>query len=264
MVYGAISFYSICLVTLFVNNDGYLDVKERLLCLHFDIEPGPLVIIERMEYDEDMELMQTILQRHPTCISRWLYRVTPRYYKVISLSNPLPGFQQSTHTPQLGSSLNRPNSFQSKPRLRTIVEIPEIKVHCLSFDFESRNEVVFDDRNEIDGVKIEATACDNLSLGSGDAKRFDSRYPNQLLKYKVIVDGDVKTEEDFVEILLPTQSTTSEETIRVCHWLALTHGLAIPSGHSDFVASNTLTECTISESKIESSPQSVLIGSSGP
>ena len=58
---------------MFVDNMGFLDVEERLLCLHFDIEPGPLVIVEREEYDDDMVLMRTILQRPHSCIPRWSY-----------------------------------------------------------------------------------------------------------------------------------------------------------------------------------------------
>ena len=46
---------------MFVDDIGFLDVVERLLYLHFDIEPRPLVIVEREEYDDDMVLMQTIL-----------------------------------------------------------------------------------------------------------------------------------------------------------------------------------------------------------
>ena len=46
---------------MFVDPIRHLDVEERLLFLHFEIEPGPLVIVEREEFDEDMVLMRTIL-----------------------------------------------------------------------------------------------------------------------------------------------------------------------------------------------------------
>ena len=46
-----------------VDSEGYLDMDERLLCLHFGIEVLPLLLIEREEYDEDMVLMRTIYQR---------------------------------------------------------------------------------------------------------------------------------------------------------------------------------------------------------
>ena len=52
----------LALFIMFVDDIGFLDVEERLLCLHFDIELGPLVIVEREEYDDDMVLMRTILQ----------------------------------------------------------------------------------------------------------------------------------------------------------------------------------------------------------
>ena len=32
---------------MFVDPIGHLDVEERLLCLHFEIEPGSFVIVER-------------------------------------------------------------------------------------------------------------------------------------------------------------------------------------------------------------------------
>ena len=76
---------------MFVDHDGFLDVKERLLCLHFDIDPRPLVIVEREEFNEDMVLMQTILQRLQMCIPRWLYQVTLGYYKVLSLASHVLG-----------------------------------------------------------------------------------------------------------------------------------------------------------------------------
>ena len=44
-----------------VDNESFFDVEKRLLCLHFDIEAGPLVIVEREEFDKDMDLMRTIL-----------------------------------------------------------------------------------------------------------------------------------------------------------------------------------------------------------
>ena len=53
---------------MFVGPDGYLDVEERLLCRHFETEPGPSVVVEREEFDEDMVLMRTILQRPHSCI----------------------------------------------------------------------------------------------------------------------------------------------------------------------------------------------------
>ena len=45
---------------MIVEREGYLDVDERLLCLHFGIEVLPLLLVEQEEYDEDMVLMRTI------------------------------------------------------------------------------------------------------------------------------------------------------------------------------------------------------------
>ena len=43
-----------------VEEEGYIDVNDRLLCLHFNIQHGPLVLVEREEFDEDMVLMRTV------------------------------------------------------------------------------------------------------------------------------------------------------------------------------------------------------------
>ena len=107
---------------MFVDDMGFLDVEERLLYLHFDIEPGPLVIVEREEYDDDMVLMRTILQRPHSCILRWSYRVRPGYYKVLSLACPVFGSEQSTPTPQSVSSFNFSKIEKRVSRLPTIVE----------------------------------------------------------------------------------------------------------------------------------------------
>ena len=46
---------------MFVGPNEYLDVEERLLYRHFEIEPGLSVVVEREEFDGDMVLMRTIL-----------------------------------------------------------------------------------------------------------------------------------------------------------------------------------------------------------
>ena len=74
---------------MFVDPVGSLDVEERLLCLHFDIEQGPLVIVEREEFDKDMVSMRTVLQILHTCCPRWSYQVFLGYYKVLSLASPV-------------------------------------------------------------------------------------------------------------------------------------------------------------------------------
>ena len=62
-----------------VGEDGYLDVDERVLCLHFNLKDGNLMLLEREEYDQDMVLMQTIYQRPHSSMDMWHYRVTPSY-----------------------------------------------------------------------------------------------------------------------------------------------------------------------------------------
>ena len=65
-----------------VEREGYLDVDERLPCLHIGIEVLPLLLVEREEYDEDMVLMRTIYQRPCYLAEGCHYRVFPGYYKV--------------------------------------------------------------------------------------------------------------------------------------------------------------------------------------
>ena len=151
---------------MFVDNMGFVDVEERLLCLHFNIEPGPLVIVEREEYDDDMVLMRTILQRPHTCIPRWSYQVRPGYYKVLSLPSRLSSSEESMPTPQSVSSFNVSKSEKGVSRLPTIVESPEIKVHCLSSGSESDCEASSDSED----VVVVGSADDfrSASVGAQD------------------------------------------------------------------------------------------------
>ena len=43
-----------------VENEDFLDVNERFLCLHFNIVVSPLLLVEREEYDKNMVLMRTV------------------------------------------------------------------------------------------------------------------------------------------------------------------------------------------------------------
>ena len=67
---------------MMVEEEGFIDVDDRLLCLHFNIQHGPLVLVEREEYDEDMVLMQIVYQRPRYSDVGVFYWVTPGYYKV--------------------------------------------------------------------------------------------------------------------------------------------------------------------------------------
>ena len=64
-----------------IDKEGFLDVDDRLLCLHFQIQHGPLVLVEREEYDDDMVLMQTSYQRPRYSDDGVFYRVTPDFIK---------------------------------------------------------------------------------------------------------------------------------------------------------------------------------------
>ena len=65
-----------------VEEEGFIDIDDRLLCLHFNIQHDPLMLVEGEEFDEDMVLMQTVYQRPRYSDVGVFYRVTPRYYKV--------------------------------------------------------------------------------------------------------------------------------------------------------------------------------------
>ena len=36
---------------MMVEEEGFIDVDDRLLCLHFNIQHDPLVLVEREEFD---------------------------------------------------------------------------------------------------------------------------------------------------------------------------------------------------------------------
>ena len=220
---------------MFVDNIGYLDVEERLLCLHFDIEPGPLVIVEREEYDDDMVLMRTTLQRPHTCIPRWSYRVRPGYYKILSLPSRLSSSEESMPTPQSVSSLNVSKSEKGLSRLSTIEESPEINVHCLSSDSDSDCEVSSDSEDVI--VVGSADDFCSASVGAQDA---GIRYPKFQRNVDVRSDGIVKSEDESGNSFNPSQGSGNQKTVLASEWLASSHGIAPTIAESDHVASETL------------------------
>ena len=65
-----------------IGKEDYIDVDERLLCLHFNFKDRNLMLVEREEFDEDMVLMRTIYQKPGTSSGVWKYRVTPGHYVV--------------------------------------------------------------------------------------------------------------------------------------------------------------------------------------
>ena len=64
-----------------VDKEGFLDVDDRLLCLHFNIQHGPMVLVEREEYDDDMVLMRILYQRPRYSNVGVFYRITAGFYK---------------------------------------------------------------------------------------------------------------------------------------------------------------------------------------
>ena len=218
---------------MFVDDMGFLDVEERLLCLHFNIEPRPLVIVEREEYDDDdMVLMRTILQRPHTCIPRWSYQVRPGYYKVLSLPSCLSGSEESTPTPQSVSSFNVSKSEKGVSWLPTIVESPEIKVHCLSSNSESNCEANSDSEDV-----VVVGSVDDFSSASIGAQDPDIQYPHFHENTDVRSDGVVKSEDESGNSFNPSQGSGSEKIVLASEWLVSSHGIAPTIANSDPVAS---------------------------
>ena len=148
-----------------VEHEGYLDVDERLLYLHFGIEVLPLLLVEREEYDEDMVLMRTIYQRPCYSAEGCHYRVFPGYYKVQQLCPPsasskthasspiaLPSEQKWTSPISL-SSYQRSTGTQGH-RLPTVIENSEFEVLTLSSDLESLSEGGPDSESTLDREPI--------------------------------------------------------------------------------------------------------------
>ena len=65
-----------------VDEGGFLGIDDYLLCLHFDIQHGPLVLVVREEYDEDMVFIRTVYQRPRFSDIGVFYRIIPGFYKV--------------------------------------------------------------------------------------------------------------------------------------------------------------------------------------
>ena len=126
-----------------VEEEGFIDVDDRLLCLHFNIQHGPLVLVEREEYDEDMALMRTVYQRPRYSDDGVFYRVTPRYYKVQWVGqSETPSSSLNIDSSRAASTLWRSNTTQSKGKLPTVPESPKVdigkvEVLCLSSDSDS-------------------------------------------------------------------------------------------------------------------------------
>ena len=43
-----------------IDEEGFLDIDDWILCLYFNIQHGPMVLVEKEEYNDDMVLMQTL------------------------------------------------------------------------------------------------------------------------------------------------------------------------------------------------------------
>ena len=242
---------------MFVGPDRYLDVEERLLCRHFETELGLSVVVEREEFDEDMILMRTILQRPHSCIPRWSYRVFPRYYKVLSLASPVSASQQSLRTLESVSTFSRLSSGVKKSVLPTIPESPDVKVHYLSSDSESEGDDLSDPKVASCELRLQSTLSNRKISQSDGVGNSDSRYPNLTRATHDDGGGNLEAADVSVEFAHPSDETASEETIRASVWTALTHRGHIADSDSNPIAFETPSGVSISESGLRSTPQSM-------
>ena len=131
-----------------VDKEGFLDVDDRLLCLHFQIQHGPLVLVEREEYNDDMVVMRILYQRPRYSDDGVFYRVTPGFYKVQWVGESvILGTESRSRSPRSSPAIQRSSGFQSNERLPTVFEVDEvdgekvetspIEVLCLSSNFEA-------------------------------------------------------------------------------------------------------------------------------
>ena len=145
---------------MIVEEEGFIDVDDRLLCLHFNIQHGPLVLVEREEYDEDMVLMRTVYQRPRYSDVGVFYRVIPGYYKVQWIGrSETPSTSLNIDGSRAASTLWRSNTTQTVGKLPTVLESPKVdigkvEVLCLSSDSDSP----CDEGSDADGLPSGLTA----------------------------------------------------------------------------------------------------------
>ena len=61
--------------------EGFIGVNDWFLYLHFSIELGPLVLVDKEEYDNDMVHIQTIYHRQQYLNVGVFHRIIPGFYK---------------------------------------------------------------------------------------------------------------------------------------------------------------------------------------
>ena len=176
-----------------VEEEGFIDVDDRLLCLHFDIQHGSLVLLERKEYDEDMVLMQTVYQRLRYSNVGVFYRVTLGYYKVQWVGgSKTPSASLNIVGSSAASAHRRLHTSQLKERLPIVPESPKVdigkvEVLCLSSDSDSPS----DDGSNPEGLPCGVTANPFASF-SCDREIYHSDDDCYLLLSKSILNEVVR------------------------------------------------------------------------
>ena len=174
-----------------VEEEGNIDVDDRLLCLHFNIEHGPLVLVEREEFDEDMVLMRTVYQRPRYSDVEVFYQVTPGYYKVQWVGgSEIPSASLNIVGSRAASNLWRSHTTQSKGKLPTVPESPKVdigkvEVLCLSSDSDSP----CDEGSDAEGLPSSVTAKPFASSSCDRDYHFDddcSPLPNKSILSEVV------------------------------------------------------------------------------
>ena len=165
-----------------IDKEGFLDVDDRLLCLHFQIHHGPLVLVEREEYDDDMVLMRILYQRPRYFDDGIFYRVTPGFYKVQWVGDSVtPGTRLQSRSPKLSPATQRSLGFHSSERLPTIFEVEEvdgekvetspIEILCLSSDSEARHGKEWDSDSSHSGEE-DVVVLDSPNVGRSRSDSF--------------------------------------------------------------------------------------------
>ena len=161
------------------------------------------------------------------------------------------------------TSLSRLSSGVRKSVLPTIPESPDVKVHCLSSDSEFEGDDFSDAKVASCEFRFESTMSNRKPFQSDGVGNSDSRYPNLTQATHDEDGGNLEAANDSVEFAYPSDETASEETIRASVWTASMHRGHIADSNSNHVAFETPSRVSISESRLKSTPQSVLVGYSG-
>jgi hypothetical protein len=100
-----------------VDEEGFVVVDKRLICLCFNLEEATL-LIEKEEVDSNGCFIRTIYQKPCITENGSYYRVTPGSYNIIGGMTSFNMSQASTRTPRSAASFERRAIGRMKPTFR--------------------------------------------------------------------------------------------------------------------------------------------------